>query len=147
MPPSDPLKLQILNAIKTELSGIVAGSSYHYTPASVGLKYKLWNECSEFPAYFALIGSGGTSPDGEKDRHRVRHFTIIIRGNIHSEEDPTTMTLKALADVEKAVFADPTHGGLALRTDIQSEADTDDGWLAPFGMFNLPLTITYYDGY
>ena len=146
MPPSNPIELQILDQILTELRVIVAGSDYFFTPQIVEKGYIDPDNCQAYPALFVNLGGSQPRPDEVKSRRRATHLQVAIDGHINNEIDPHSDTIKLLADVKKAVFIDVTHNQLATSTIIESE-EMDHGALKPYGTFTLTLTINIYSQY
>lgn len=120
MPPAIiPIPVAILDNLETALQGINGGSSYWHTVLYV----KLGEPISEAPGTpFVSIGELGSigryseSREGDVTWHKTLHWSIPIIGALDGKYDAPRRLLKLAADIYKAVMADYSRGGNAIKT-------------------------------
>ena len=57
MPPSaEPIREQILDAVKTRLAALTTGSTYWFTPGEVSRDWKNYDEPTGYPFYGVIEG-------------------------------------------------------------------------------------------
>lgn len=140
--PTDPIDEQILQAIKTRLSGIAKGATYFFTPGEVSRDWKNFDEVKTFPFYGIIEG---TLVRAESTYTTVMvTLPVIIVGWVRHETDRRSVLNRAVADLIRAIYIDETWGGLALITKVTSRISDEATVSAkPHAYFELNLQIEY----
>lgn len=132
---------QIVANVVTTLAAVAKANGYNYDLAGkVSRVLKHWQECGEYPQVFVV---DGTERKEYGNNVMVECFLeVIVRGYEHDAEDASAKINNLLQDVEKALCVDHTRGGSAVNTAPVS-VQTDEGWLAPYGIFEYRFEILY----
>ena len=110
MPPSDPLRLQILNRFETVLNAIETGDNYFYTPHKVSKHPISYELAKNGPLYMVFTGEeGGPIEFAGTDLYDEK-FTVSVQGIVFDRADLISKLEKAIRDVRKAVNDDSKSG-------------------------------------
>ena len=110
MPPSDPLRLQILNRFETVLNAIETGDNYFYTPHKVSKHPISYELAKNGPLYMVLLAeeggpikfSGTNLYDGE--------FIVSVQGIVFDRSNLGQKLINATADIQRAINEDSKSG-------------------------------------
>ena len=137
----------ILDDVKTVLEGITTGNGFFQTinkvdDQSIRAPEDINDE--EFPILFITDGDENKKPGDVDSKDCV--LTIIITGIIkqqNDEDDIQDRRRKIQNDVEKALMAQESRGGKAIRTEI-TQISTDKGLSQTYTLFQLDLDVDYF---
>lgn len=106
-----------------------------------------WDEVKEFPAIHVSAGTERRVYQG--GGHKDRYLNITVRGYVEAE-DPVEALEKLLADVEYVVeengrlaYTDKSGAPQSTRDILIMSIDTDEGALAPLGVGEIILQVSY----
>ena len=148
MAPADPLRLQVMNRVKTVLQAIQSGSEYFYTPHEVILGRKNPEKLTGCPTYMIWPEKGSVRSN---EIGHVHHETlpIIIWGKTKSNDDLLTTNERAVRDVRKAISEDMklktagTLGALAYQMETKESPITDYDYEHKEAYFLLRIEFTF----
>lgn len=163
MPPSqESIEERIVAAIASTLAGVVAGSSYWYTPTVVRADQyedKRLFRVDKTPVYVVrdtseLIQAPAQRAFG-KDARVLTVFLLLIyhdpRGDSNpftlSEPSPGTIRHRMIRDVTKALYANHTLGGIAIDLDISDPTKDFEEGLDQWVLAEVPIPILYEHTY
>ncbi|NDV20827.1 hypothetical protein GO013_15560 [Pseudodesulfovibrio sp. JC047] len=132
------VRTQVRDALKDRLSGLPTTSGNVFKSRG----YPITSE--KFPALLIYNGPEASEPvdfDDAKDRE----FDVIVEAGAFAPEDQVDDMLDQIAvEVENAIEADQTLGGLAKSTTLTgSEPDVSIDGEMPFGVLALTFTVNY----
>jgi hypothetical protein len=149
MPPSTPISSLILANVKTTIETLAAGSTYFYTPGDVRHfeDYALdLTTGATFPVYFIAPQAEPTASRQMAGTHQLVTFgwEVTLVGVHHggasrSESWGTQAVEQMRHDLLKALRADPTRGGYAIDTKVQSI----NRWVADFQAYDASVAVTF----
>lgn len=143
---TEPIREQILAAVKSRLAGITAGATYWFTPGDVVRDWKNYDEAEELakdrPVYGVIEGVERRPSTTYTQVKAV--LTVIVIGWVMDEENRRVAVNRAIADVIRALYQDEEWSGLALVTRV-TEIATDEAAVVarPHAYFELTAEIEY----
>lgn len=143
----------ILEYLRTTVLPLVQTSGgYNYTLKVIrrGLQHPTDLNDSQFPAVFISASSEGRQNKTLGHPIFVASLSVALVGYVkNSKPNPNASGPgvqqdldRLIEDVTKAVYADPTQGGLVHRTEVQ-RVDTDDGDLDPYAACVVTANFDY----
>lgn len=131
--PEEPIRERILQHCETSLGLINGTGPYHYALVSVQRGKAIPPEdLAQLPA--AFLDEGEETVTQDTNLLLMRRLQITVEAWLRSDAGALpTGANRLLADLERAVAADPTRGGLAIRTELVGTnivADESPGVLA-----------------
>lgn len=151
MSPADPLRLQVLNRIKTVLKAITAGDNYFFTPYDVILGKRKEEEINRYPFYMIVPQAGSLEFAGQHLYNEK--MTIFVYGFTEDNNDVVAVNEKALRDIRKAVGDDAkgqaagTLGALTVQTKMDESPITDYDINHTKGYFRLTVEAWIEGGF
>lgn len=154
--PTDPLDLRAVQALLTLLTGISTASGYFYDVAAGAVVMNPKEKIEDLiapdgPRPFVIIQMGANADSWRyQPADQLRVDMPVTVHWVHdavagSDASKAERFSRGSADVEKAICADRSLGGLVMDTRIQGRSlDDDDGrvvWVV------LPIVITFYRTY
>jgi hypothetical protein len=142
----------ILEDIVTTLQGIDTRNDYYMDVrnSSVTRILKPYREVTESDLPMLIISDGSESFNYETMGKRVTNFfSVIIRGIVEDQQNPSQELNKLIADVKKALLVDLRRG---IDSSSQPNAsntkliriDTDEGLAFPRAVFEMEILIEYH---
>jgi hypothetical protein len=143
MPPSDPKRQAIIDAIVARLAAITAGATYFFTP-EVGVDYRHHSEITKFPYYGVIEGDEMNDFLAMTPQIKTT-LSVSIVGWVSDAEDRRKALNRAVADVQRAIVSDDTWGGIAFETRPLSVI-TDEATLfaKPFAYFEINIQVVWH---
>ncbi len=129
----EPIRERIVQQCEASLQAIDGTGPYHYALASVQRGKAVPGDLANLPAAFLDEGDEAISQDTQLLLTRV--LPIIIEVWVRSADEAwvrlaegglPTLANRMVADVERALMADPTRGGLAQRTTLTRNSRVQD---------------------
>lgn len=141
--PSESLREQVFDSIADALAAITAGGTYWYTPANV-FRYDLPDvDAISFPTYVVADDSETVDRLTKPLAHRSLTVTVSAVHMAQIQDGPDRVARRLLQDIQTAVLADPTRGGLAVDTrEVSSRLDIA-GPNEPQVMVEATFTVQY----
>jgi len=124
--------------------GLIDGTgAYHHALAAIGRgKAVPPEDLKVLPV--AFLDEGEEPITQEENLLLLRRLPITVEAWLTSSEgDLPTQANRLLADIERALTADPTRGGLATRTDVIAAGVTLDESPGVLGSARAQFTIEY----
>jgi hypothetical protein len=147
MPPSEPIRQQLIAKIVTRLQGIAAGGTYWYTPCEVAQDWRSFTEIPKLaqdrPFYGVIEGDENNEYNTFGPTISTKLIVIIV-GWITDQKDRRRALNRAIGDVQKAIFSDAEWTGSAFNTRPVRVSNDEAALVAkPFGYFELEMEIEY----
>jgi len=142
----------ILENIKTVFQAIDTRNDYYTNirNSSVTRKLKPYGEVTSSELPMLIISDGTEIYNYEDMGKRVTNFfTVIIRGIVEDQQNPSQELNKLISDVKKALTIDLRRGTdansrpNASNTKL-SRTDTDQGLASPRAVFEMEVMIEYH---
>jgi len=128
----------ILSNLLSTLQGISTDNGFNLTPLTIERGQRTIESTRSFPALY--LPGGGSMHAGFDFANDKAEFRAVIAGYVNNQTNAVTELNQLIADVEYAVLLDPTRGGYAISTDVESLID----WvLDNYGQFEMTLRIEY----
>jgi hypothetical protein len=139
----EPIRERILQHCATSLAAINGTGAYHLALARITRGQPVPGDLGDLPAAWLEEGDEPISQD--TNRLLTRELPLSVTVWVRSEAgDLPTLTNRALADVERAMLADPTRGGLAKATTMIGNAVTRDEAPGVLGSARVDFSIQYF---
>jgi hypothetical protein len=139
---TEPVREQILAAVRTRLAAIVTGATYWYTPVEVARDWKNFDEAPGFPFYGVIEGQEVTEAFAYKQIRAT--LRVILIGWVRDDQNRRIVLNRAVADVQRAVFSEESWGGLALETKPVSIRSDEAALVAkPYAYFEVEMDVVY----
>lgn len=140
----EPIRERILQHCETSLRAIDGTGAYHTALAGVARGRQVPKEDpADLPAAFLQEGDESFAQDTNLLVTRTLPVSVEVLLRSTAADLPT-LANRAAADVERALTADPTRGGLARRTDITGIAITHDEAPGVLASVRCDFTIEYF---
>jgi hypothetical protein len=142
--PSDPIRELILQDCAAALWLIDGTGAYYSTLADVQRGKAVPNMEDPLPVAFL---DEGDEDQPEEDTNLLLKWSlpIAVKGWLRSaDESLHTLANRLLADIERAICADPTRGGLAKRITITSRGITTDEAPGTLASVQVQFLVQYY---
>ncbi len=121
----EPIRERILQHCEASLRTIDGTGPYHHRLAQVQRGRAVPEDLTKLPA--AFLDEGEESVSQDTNLLVTRLLPITVEAWLRSDDgDLPTQANRMLADVERALTADPTRGGLAIRTAALSSSLVKD---------------------
>jgi len=142
---------QILENIVTELQRIDTRNGYNLSlrKDSITRKLKPYDQVTTSDLPMLLVSDGNESYNYTDMGSRVTNFfSVIIRGIVEDEQNPSQQLNKLLADTKKAVLNDLRRGETGNSPNASNtklvRTDTDQGLASPRAVFEMEIMIEYH---
>jgi hypothetical protein len=121
---SEPIQERIIQDVEASLALINGAGAYHYALTTILERGDEWPEkLDQLPAAgiravgkeVCTLGPGGLV---------TRHLPLTAEARLQTDEDPDTAASRLIADLERAVTADPRRAGLAIDTNMTGNERT-----------------------
>lgn len=142
--PDEPIRERILQHCEASLALIDGAGAYHHALADVQRGQAVPDDLTVLPAAFLQEGD---EDEPEQDTNLLLRWTlpITVEGWLRSAEgNLPTLANRLLADMERALTADPTRGGLATKTVVTGRGTTTDAAPGTMASARLQAVITYH---
>ena len=122
----EPIREQILQHCEASLALIDGTGAYHHALASVGRGKPAMPEDSTLLP-IAFVDEGEEAATQDTNLLLTRRLPVTVEAWLRSDDGQLpTLANRLLADIERALGADPTRGGLAIRTELVNTAVISD---------------------
>jgi len=148
MPPAvEPVSERLDAAIKARLLLIVAGSTYWHTVRNVtrGTMPTTWEDLAPFVHLEDVREGQNHRENTVVQRSRRLDLVMVVPCERTADQPdlPATLAHRALADLEVAIWADLTWGGLATHTLLEESAPIVDLAEEPFVIVRQRVVVFY----
>jgi len=141
----------ILDNIVETLQAIDSRDGYNFDirNESVTRMLKPWSEITMSDLPYLIVSDGSESYNYTGMGKRVTNFfTVIIRGIVEDNSNPSEELNKLIADVKKAILIDLTRGTTNGERNASNtmliRTDTDQGMASPRAVFEMEIQVTYH---
>jgi len=142
---ANSVRVQIFDAILDEVRAVKESAGYERTVRTAERLIYLVPTIRQYDAVFLYdLGDSYTTRVSDVVESLLRiELTLWARDSRH----PDWAVEALLADVHKAICADPTHGGLALDTEVESAETMVSEEFSPEAAARLIVRVKYRHAY
>lgn len=139
---------QIYENLLTTFDLITVAGGYNAEMTHKAIGYKHFTECPEAETFRVLLVAGGNEKRENvtnlsfKSALQVSLVGYIKNTNPQAPATGEELLNKLIEDLTKALYVDPTRGGLAVYTEV-IEVLTDKGAFQPYGGFEMIVEMEY----
>lgn len=140
----EPIQERILQDIRESLSAIDGTGAYHHALASVERgKPDVPEDLTQLPA--AFIAAGDETVIQDTNLLHTRRLPVSVEAWVRSADgDLPTRVSRMIADMERSLLADPTRGGLAIRTELLGSGKTLDESPGVLASARVDIAVHYW---
>ena len=138
----EPIRERILQHCETSLGAIDGTGQYHTALMTIARGRAVADALPNLPAAFLAEGDERIARDHNLLLTRELDITVEIWVRSAAGNLPT-LTNRALADLERALTADPRRGGLAVETDPTGSTSVHDEKPGVLASVQAGFTIQY----
>lgn len=138
----------IINNLVAAMKNIDGGTSSYNANYTYNLnvfenvfrKLKFVDEVNDHPSLY--LNAGLDIRNYESGGYVTSDLQVIIRGYIKDDESPVDMEENLIEDIEHILsnYSDSNNGVMQISVD---DISTDEGLIAPFGIIEVSLSISY----
>jgi hypothetical protein len=139
----------IVTALAGKFKNITLANGYRSDVGETSFPYlKFWDEINEYPSVYLNAGSETRVYQG--GGYKDRYLSISVKAYVQNEDDPVKALELLLEDLETVIeengrlaYLDADGATQYTRDIIVLSIDTDEGLLAPLGVGEIILQVSY----
>lgn len=139
----------IVTALANKFKEITPTNGYRTNVDQTAFPYlKFWDEVNEFPSVYLNAGSETRTYQG--GGFKDRFMSIAVKAYVQNEDDPVKALELLLEDLETVIekngrlaYQDNDGATQFTRDILVLSIDTDEGLLAPLGVGEIILQVSY----
>ena len=137
----------IITAITGVLAGIDGSGGFRTAVYNIQPRLQFWDEIQEFPAL--NVSAGSETREYQGGRFKDRYLTVTVR--CYVQEEDSILALEGLLEDVETILEDNSRLAYLDSTGAQQytrdlkiiSIDTDEGVLAPLGVGEIQLEVSY----